>query len=113
MMVEPGDLDDHPHKHLGEAETITILVNRGWARESFFLTDDTGAAERARADGIRTVTTWDLLKLAHRVKKDNAPLLTDDDAWAAAQELDRQDRRRWPCPPCSKGRAVFLAWLKK
>lgn len=91
----------------------SILVSRGWANDSFFLTDDGDAAERARADGIRTVTTWDLLKLAHRVKKNDTPLLTDDDAWAAVQELERRERRHWPCPPCSKGRATFLAWLKK
>lgn len=112
-MVKPGDLTDRPHKHLGEAETITILVSRGWATGSYFLTDDVDAAERARTDGIRSVTTWDLLKLAHRATKDGDLLLNDNDAWVAVQELERHDRRRWPCPPCSKGRAVFLAWLKR
>lgn len=61
-MASPGD---HRTKHLGEAETIAILTNRGI--EGVFVTDDQDAARRARSEGIVVYCSWDLLRLAVRV----------------------------------------------
>lgn len=55
----PGDSS---RMHLGEAETLSILVNRGL--DAAFVTDDKAAARRALELNITTYTTWDILKLA-------------------------------------------------
>lgn len=106
MLAKP---EDARYKHMGEAETITVITSRGWVQEAVFLTDDHEAAKRANRDGIRTVTTWDLFKLAHRCTTD----FDDNQAWTAVQQLDAKGRVHWPCPPCKKGKQVFLAWLKR
>lgn len=61
-MAEPGD---SLKKHLGEAETIMIMTGQGF-KGSFFVTDDTGAAREAKVEGIRVVSTWDILRLLVR-----------------------------------------------
>lgn len=63
-MARPGD---QPTKHLGEAETVAIINRRGL--KALFLTDDKAAKALAAHHGITAVTTWDLLRLAHRAGK--------------------------------------------
>lgn len=63
-MVSPGD---HSTKHLGEAETIAIMTRRHI--DGFFLTDDYEARNLAIRNHIPVVTTWDLLRLAHKTSK--------------------------------------------
>lgn len=107
-MVRPSDGLDHRYKHLGEAETITIVVTRGWAPDAIFLTDDGDAATYAQADGIKCLTTWDLFRLAHRAR----PTMFDEaEAWRCVQELDIHKRVRRPCPPVAQGKAAFIKWL--
>lgn len=60
-------------KHLGEAETIAIISRRNL--DGFFLTDDVAAMALAARHGIKVVTTWDLLRLAHKVGKVTKPVL--------------------------------------
>ena len=100
-MAAPGD---ESHKHLGEAETITIITSRGWARQSYFVTDDSGAASFASRDGVRVVSTWDLLRLAFRAK-----LMSEEETRTAVESLGAERRGR---PPCGAGRAAFVAWLQ-
>jgi hypothetical protein len=65
QMAQPGDA---PTRHLGEAETIVIVGRRGLA--AYFVSDDGDAARLAFAEyGIRTITTWDLLRAAFRATK--------------------------------------------
>lgn len=61
-MLKPGDTDTD---HLGEAETIAIMSRR--QMQGFFVTDDRDAAREAKAEGIRVVSTWDILRLFVRV----------------------------------------------
>lgn len=66
----PGD---PATKHLGEAETIAIISRR--RLDAYFLTDDQGATTLAAQHGIQVVTTWDLLRLAHKTGKVTKPVL--------------------------------------
>lgn len=97
-MTSPGD---GPHKHLGEAETIAIVSRR--RIDAVFVTDDRSATEAALKDGIRVITTWQVLKFAYK-----AGHLTADEVWDDCHTLSR-NRRGWP--PCARGRADFDAWL--
>ncbi|MFH8252909.1 hypothetical protein ACH3VR_21260 [Microbacterium sp. B2969] len=76
-LAAPGD---PVTRHLGEAETISIITNRRLT--AFFVTDDRDAAQRAEEHGIRTYTTWDLLRLAVRIGA-----LTADEAYDYVREL--------------------------
>lgn len=76
-LAVPGD---PPTRHLGEAETLAIIVNRGLA--AVFVTDDRGARRLAAAHGIRCYTTWDMLKLAGRIK-----LIDPDALWGYLRTL--------------------------
>jgi predicted nucleic acid-binding protein len=60
-----GPLENNPKKHLGEAETLSIMAER--FRFDLLVTDDTGAHRLAAEHNIRTVTTFTLLKMAVRV----------------------------------------------
>lgn len=53
QMRKPGDFK--PSQHMGEAETIAIVVNRGLA--AVFLTDDHDAARRASAEPLISVAS--------------------------------------------------------
>lgn len=53
QMRKPGET--HPAQHLGEAETIAIVVNR--SLPAVFLTDDHDAARRAAAETLITVVS--------------------------------------------------------
>lgn len=59
-MADPTD--DHPTKHLGEAETIVIIQSR--FQGSRFITDDKKARAAATAQGIQCYGTGDLLVVA-------------------------------------------------
>jgi hypothetical protein len=61
QLASPGD---GPTQHLGEAETIAIIVRRQLS--CFFVSDDRGAARLAAQNGVQVVGTWHLLKVAHR-----------------------------------------------
>lgn len=70
-MASPGE---SPTQHLGEAETIAIMSAR--QLDGLFLTDDAGARALAQRHQITAVSTWDLLRLAHKVNKITRPVLT-------------------------------------
>jgi hypothetical protein len=70
-MASPGE---PPTQHLGEAETIAIISAR--QLDGLFLTDDRGARALAQRHQITAVSTWDLLRLAHKVGKVARPVLT-------------------------------------
>ncbi|MEZ3157847.1 hypothetical protein AB1K56_13050 [Microbacterium sp. BWR-S6Y] len=95
-LAAPGD---PATRHLGEAETISIITNRGLS--AFFVTDDRSAAQRAQEHGIRTYTTWDLLRLAARIG-----LLTADDAYDYVRELGGHRENLAHV----QTRAVWLTW---
>ncbi|TDC77004.1 hypothetical protein [Actinomadura sp. 7K507] len=97
-LAKPGDA---PHKHLGEAETLAIISCR--SLQSIFVTDDTDVPSLAQEHGIKTVTTWDLLRLAGHVKYVDA-----DTLWAYIQTLRDHGRGR---PPRVHDRTSFDQWL--
>lgn len=70
-MASPGE---PATQHLGEAETIAIVSAR--QLNGLFLTDDTGARAMAQRHQITAISTWDLLRLAHKVHKVTRPVLT-------------------------------------
>jgi predicted nucleic acid-binding protein len=97
-LASPGDLRT---AHLGEAETITIIVRRGL--RGFFVTDDAGAKRLARQHGIGIADTWVLLKLVYKLK------LADPNAlWGYVQTLKTHDRGG---PPGVWDRPSFDTWL--
>ena len=69
-MASPGDTST---QHLGEAESVAIIVHR--MLDAFFLTDDRGAKALAARRNIAVVTTWDLLRVAYRTHKLAADVL--------------------------------------
>lgn len=63
QLASPQERD--PNKHLGEAETLAVMVERfGF---EILVTDDIDAARLAAKHGVRVVTTLTLLKLLVRV----------------------------------------------
>lgn len=97
-LAVPGD---GPHQHLGEAETLAIIMTRGM--QAVFVTDDRAARRLAAVHGIVTYTTWDMLKLAGRAK------LVDPDAlWGYMRTLRGLGRGG---PVGVNDRASFDAWL--
>jgi predicted nucleic acid-binding protein len=88
-LASPGD---SPTDHLGEAETLAIIVSRP-ELSAFFVTDDRAAARLAASRSVTVVTTWDLLRLFLRHAR-----ITDDEAWSFALTL-RAERRALP-PGC-------------
>lgn len=97
--------DDKPDAHIGEAETITIAKSRGFSGP-ILVTDDVGAADMARREGMTVITTWMLLKAAVR----HTEQLTEDEAWDAATTL-RAKRRGWP-RGVGHTRTDCIAWLR-
>jgi hypothetical protein len=83
QLAGPGD---PPTQHLGEAETIAIIVRRRLS--CFFVSDDHGAARLATQNTIQVVGTWHLLKVAHR-----AGWLDADTLWGYALTLEGQGRK--------------------
>lgn len=80
---------DHPREHLGEAETIAIMVSR--RVNGAFVTDDLAAADLARSldVGIRVYTTGDLIALAVRTKRTDL-----ETAWNMIELLRLHQRAR-------------------
>jgi predicted nucleic acid-binding protein len=97
-LAEPGD---PIHKHRGEAETIAIISRR--QIEAIFVTDDRSAARLADRYGIRSVGTWDLMRLAARVK-----LVDPDTLWGYLVTLRQNGRGR---PMTVHDRASFERWI--
>jgi predicted nucleic acid-binding protein len=97
-LAGPGD---HPSKHLGEAETLAIIVRRQLV--CIFVTDDRDAARLASMKGVQGVDTWVLLRVAH-VKG----WLDGDTLWGYVQTLQRQGRG---APPGVRDRLSFDKWL--
>lgn len=97
-MAAPGDSNT---KHLGEAETISIVARR--RLPAIFATDDRDAALHARAAGITVISTWDLLRIARKLAR-----ITANEAWTDCVALRSLGRGG---PPCGTGRANFDAWL--
>jgi predicted nucleic acid-binding protein len=85
-LASPGERSTD---HLGEAETLAIIVSRRELR-AFFVTDDRGAARLAERHGVQVVTTWDLLRTFLRYGR-----ITDDEAWSFVLTL-RGARRAMP-----------------
>ncbi|MBT8162200.1 MULTISPECIES: hypothetical protein [Arthrobacter] len=59
---ELAEPNDHPHKHLGEAETLAVMSSR--KIHGFFVTDDGGAQRLAARHGIQVIDTWKLMHIA-------------------------------------------------
>ena len=97
-LAQPGD---GKHMHLGEAETLAIMLRRNL--NGVFVTDDKNASRFASSRGIRTATTWSLLKLATNVK-----LIDANTAWGYYRTL-RLLRRG--SPPGVFDRRTFDRWL--
>jgi predicted nucleic acid-binding protein len=98
QLAGPGDL---PSKHLGEAETVAIIVRRRLS--CVFVTDDRGAARLASANGVQVADTWALLRLAHQ-----QGWLDADTLWGYVQTLQGHDRG---APPGVVDRMSFDKWL--
>jgi predicted nucleic acid-binding protein len=99
-LAGPGDA---PTAHLGEAETLAIIVRRQLITSSFFVTDDRGAARLASQRGVSVVGTWTLLRVAHR------KAWVDSDAlWGYMLTLKGQGRG---APPGAWDRVSFDKWL--
>lgn len=97
-MLKPGDIDSD---HLGEAETIAIITRR--QLKGFFVTDDRDAAREAKGEGIRVVTTWDILRLMMRGRR-----ITVSDFHAHAETLAKAKRG---CPPGWPNKTAVELWL--
>lgn len=97
-MLKPGDRDAD---HLGEAETIAIITRR--QLKGFFVTDDRDAAREARAEGIKVVSTWDILRLMTRSER-----VTATQFHAHAETLVRAKRGH---PPGWPDKDAVELWL--
>ena len=97
-MAAPGE---GARAHLGEAETVAIMESR--FRRSFFVTDDGGARIVAEGQGLRVISTWDLLRAAFR-----AGLLTEAELWAPLERLRQLGRGH---PPKVWGYTSFKEWI--
>jgi predicted nucleic acid-binding protein len=98
QLAAPGD---SPTQHLGEAETLAIIVRR--RLRCFFVTDDAGAARVAAKNSITVVDTWRLLKVAHR-----KAWLDADTLWGYVLTIELQGRG---APPGVWDRSSFDKWL--
>ena len=98
-LASPGD---GRLKHLGEAETLAIMIHR--ATDGLFVTDDSDAARLANRHGIQVIGTWDLLRLAaKRAMVDEATL------WGYVLTLRSHQRGS---PPGVTSRATLSTWLE-
>jgi len=98
QLASPGD---PPTKHLGEAETIAIIVRRRLS--CFFVTDDRDAMRLAVRNGVTVASSWRLLQVAHRKKWIDAATL-----WGYVLTLEGHARGK---PPGVWDRASFDKWL--
>jgi hypothetical protein len=97
-LAGPGD---PPGRHLGEAETLVIIVRRNL--RCFFVTDDRDATRLAARSGVQAADTWLLLRIAYR-----RSWLDADALWGYVQTLGGQGRGR---PRGVSDRVSFDKWL--
>jgi hypothetical protein len=97
-LASPGD---HRHQHLGEAETLAIMLRRRVT--GFFVTDDRDASRLATKHGVTVATTWGLLRVASR-----KCWVDSDSMWGYIQTLRTSKRGN---PPGVTDRASFDKWL--
>lgn len=97
-LASPGD---HRHQHLGEAETLAIMVRRKVT--GFFVTDDRDAMRLAAKHGVSVTTTWRLLQVASRQQ-----WVDTDTLWGYVRTLGSNNRGS---PPDVTDRASFDKWL--
>ncbi|WP_326644633.1 hypothetical protein OG884_10810 [Streptosporangium sp. NBC_01755] len=88
-----GGSPNEPLKHLGEAQTCYVILNRMEFAGSFWITDDRDAQEYAHARGITTRDTMDLVSEA---VADGC--CTRDDGFKLLQRM-RQEGRYLRVPP--------------
>jgi predicted nucleic acid-binding protein len=98
QLASPGD---RPTQHLGEAETIAIVSKRQLI--CIFVSDDRGAGRLATQNGITVVSTWHLLKVAHR-----GGWIDADTLWGYVLTLEGHSRG---APPGVWDRSSFDKWL--
>lgn len=98
-LASPGD---SLQKHLGEAETLAIMLRR--QVNGFFVTDDGEARRLAAKHGVKVASTWVLLRMAH-IKG----WVDDDTLWGYVQTLRTNKRGT---PPGVYDRVSFNKWLE-
>jgi predicted nucleic acid-binding protein len=81
-LAGPGD---SRNAHLGEAETLAIILRR--RPECLFVTDDRDATRLASKHAVRVVNTWSLLLLAYKMS-----WVDGDTLWGYLQTLRSQRR---------------------
>lgn len=97
-LASPGD---GKNRHLGEAETLAIMLRR--QVKGLFVTDDREATRLANRNGVRVATTWGLLRLARR-----QDWVDRDTLWGYVQTLRANQRGT---PPGVSDRPSFEKWL--
>lgn len=97
-LASPGD---GPKKHLGEAETLAIMLRRQVS--GFFVTDDGDARRLATKHGVKVASTWRLLQTARKME-----WVDDDTLWGYIQTL-RNNKRG--APRGVYNRESFNKWL--
>lgn len=98
-LAMPGD---GPFHHLGEAETLAIVIRRQLT--AIFVTDDKDATRLATNNSVTVVSTWMLLRVAHRQGWVDA-----DTLWGYVQTLQAGHRSM---PPDVRDRPSFDKWLE-
>lgn len=97
-MLKPGD---QRTDHLGEAETIAIITRR--QLKGFFVTDDRDATREAKAERIKVVNTWEILRLMTRSRR-----ISVKQFHASAETLASVKRG---CPPGWPDKTAVELWL--
>ena len=97
-LAQPGDRSD---QHLGEAETLAIIMRR--SVDGFFVTDDGEATRLARKNNVMVVSTWDLMRVAARTS-----LVDHDTLWGYLLTLRSEKRGS---PRLVTDRPSFDRWL--
>jgi predicted nucleic acid-binding protein len=97
-LASPGDTAT---AHLGEAETLAIIIRRRPA--CFFVTDDRDAARLAAKNQVPVVDTWGLLLVAYKTGWVDA-----DTLWGYVQTLRGQRRGS---PQKVSDRPSFDKWV--
>jgi predicted nucleic acid-binding protein len=101
LRAELSSPGDHPHQHLGEAETLAIMIRRQVT--GFFATDDRDAARLAVKHNVTVATTWLLLRMTSK-----QGWVDDDTLWGYIQTLGTHHRGG---PTGVTDRASFNTWL--
>jgi predicted nucleic acid-binding protein len=83
-----GGSDDEPLKHLGEAETCYVILNKRDFAGSWWISDDRDSLRYARHQGITTRETIDLVGMAVGIGE-----ITAQDAFDLMRKMADHDRR--------------------